>query len=414
MKKNISLIALLMTMAPSSIYAAGYMTPQQSLNSTAKSAANVAHSSSADTAYYNPANMSFLPDRPLFEVDLTYIHLPSLTYKDSGTSTNDGKSEKQNFLRPTMFYISPDFKDWRFGFSVTFPAGLAREWKTPYQAASAEEFHLTVVEANPVLSYKVNDKLSLAAGLRALYSEAKVKSNGLISNDFGGITASRDLEGDATAYGYNLAVTARPISNLKVAATYRSKIILDLNGDGRLWTSAAFAGPDSYNGSGTVSVPVPAVLSLASSYSFDGLTAEIVYERTFWNAYDQLDFNYPTSLGNPYLIAAFDNALPRNWSNSDAWRVGVSYEADENWDLMAGFVYAKNPVPDSTLGFGQPDADSKSYSLGVGYRFDDDIRFGIAYLYSEKEERSVINSRVNGSFSDGGAHILTVGCFWQF
>jgi len=46
--------------ASSVVMAGGYKIPEQSLNSMALGAAYVAHTTGADTAYFNPANMSFM------------------------------------------------------------------------------------------------------------------------------------------------------------------------------------------------------------------------------------------------------------------------------------------------------------------------------------------------------------------
>ena len=92
------------------------------------------------------------------------------------------------------------------------------------------------------------------------------------------VVASRNMDGDTTAFGYNLAVTARPVKNMNIALTYRSNMNLDLEGDANLLTSASFVGSPTYSGGAEVSVPLPAVLAIAVSYSFDRLTVELEYD----------------------------------------------------------------------------------------------------------------------------------------
>ena len=82
MKKKISTLALVSLFAATSAFASAYRIPEQSVDSTAKSGANVASASRADTAYYNPANMSWLSDGWQTQVNLTYIHLTAISYED--------------------------------------------------------------------------------------------------------------------------------------------------------------------------------------------------------------------------------------------------------------------------------------------------------------------------------------------
>jgi long-chain fatty acid transport protein len=57
----------LSAIASSVVMAGGYKIPEQSLNSMALGAAYVAHTSGADTAYFNPANMAFMADKQYAE-----------------------------------------------------------------------------------------------------------------------------------------------------------------------------------------------------------------------------------------------------------------------------------------------------------------------------------------------------------
>jgi len=55
--------AALSALACSAVMAGGYKIPEQSLNSMALGAAYVAHTTGADSAYFNPANMAFMEDK---------------------------------------------------------------------------------------------------------------------------------------------------------------------------------------------------------------------------------------------------------------------------------------------------------------------------------------------------------------
>ncbi len=125
----------------------------------------------------------------------------------------------------------------------------------PIQKRTADEFTLKVIEVNPTASYLVNDQFSVGFGLRGVYTD------GVVRSDFPAATTSRDLSGDSIDFGYNLALSYKPIKDLTLAATYRSKVDLTVEGEATLTGS----GGTSYLGRGaSVTIPLPA--SLAISY----------------------------------------------------------------------------------------------------------------------------------------------------
>lgn len=101
-------IILLSLTTSSLLLAGGYKIPEQSLNSMALGGAYVAHTTGADTAYFNPANMAFLSENQMMEAGLTLAHLPSNTFQgvqafsETELYTANGKSETENLLM--LFY----------------------------------------------------------------------------------------------------------------------------------------------------------------------------------------------------------------------------------------------------------------------------------------------------------------------
>lgn len=405
MKKKIALVALAGILAAGPAFASGYRIPEQSLNATALSAAYVANTPAADASYYNPANMSRLENKWLSDASLSWIHLTSIEYTDNAVASRNSGSRSEDFALPNLHVVSPEYHNFRFGLSVVYPYGLSKRWDNPFPKSTAEEFTLKTYELNPTFAYKIGDTLSLGGGVRALFAEGKVKSHSAAT------TLARDLEGDTTEYGYNLAVSYRPMENWAFAATYRSKIDLNLEGEAIL----SFGGTPRYQGFAAVTAPAPAVLALATSYTCnDGkTTAEFTYDKTYWSAYDKLDFNYAQAFTALPLLA-FDAPLAKNWVNTDAFRFGLSHRLNPQWTFMAGFAIDKNPVPDQTLSFELPDSDAKIYSGGLRYQPTDKLTLGAAYLFADKESRTVTNAGLNGTFDNSAAHLLTAGLQYRF
>lgn len=401
-------LSILTTIALS---AGGYKLPEQSLNAVALGTAYLAHTMGADTAYYNPANMAFMKDKRFLESSLTLVHLPSSKYIPStATSPTGGTSKSENIPVPNIHYVAKAFGAWRWGMSVIVPAGLTKRWESPYQKLYAEEFTLKNVELNPSFSYKINDKLAIGGGLRMVYSE------GIVNSDGGAIApVKREMEGNTLAFGYNLALAYRPSPEIHLAMTYRSEISLKEKGQANLYFGGVGKQYDA-----DVTVPLPASLNLAISKTWnDDFTIELNYERSYWSAYKALNFNYDQTLPLA-LQAPFDDPIPRNWKDSNSFRIAATYEL-KKFTLMAGFALDESPVPDKTIGFELPDSDAKVYSAGLRYHYSEALSFGISLLYTSKESRKILAGVADnpivaqgGEFTEGGAILTTLGVAYTF
>jgi len=408
----------LSVVASSVVMAGGYKIPEQSINSMALGAAYVAHTTGADTAYYNPANMAFMANKQYVEGAVTIAHLPSNVYSLGAFS---GESEVENIAIPNFHYVANAMGDFRWGVSLVAPGGLTKRWKTPFQKASAEEFTLKIVELNPSVSYKILDNLSVGAGVRVVYSEGIVKSNGAqLSGIIGNPRANiaRDMEGDTIEFGYNMALAYKPTSDIDFAVTYRSKV--DLNEEGSATLLAG--GQTVYKGDASVSVPLPAALNVSVAKTWnDRFTLELNYERTYWSAYKALDFEYGGANIGP-LTPVFDAPIPRKWEDTNTFRIGATVKMDNKLTAMMGFAIDETPVSVSHLGFELPDSDAKIFSMGFKYQQSENLSWGAAFLYDSKESITVAageNTKVNPSsfpagFSEGGAFLTTVGVAYEF
>jgi long-chain fatty acid transport protein len=410
MKKIIILSAITSSM----IIASGYKIPEQSVNSMALGAAYVAHTMGADTAYFNPAAMAFMSDEQAVEMGITLAHLDSQKY--TLTPATSGETKTENILIPNIHYVAKAIGDFRWGASLTVPGGLTRRWETPYQKLTAEEFSLKIVEFNPAMSYRVNDNFSVGGGLRLIYSEGIVKSDG------GNIFAlKRDMKGDSVEFGYNLAMMYKATDDINFAMTYRSNVNLKEEGEANL-----YLGGIGRQYSTDVTIPLPAALNVSLSKTWqDKFTLEMNYERTFWSTFKKLDFNYKTPLANPILIAAFDKPKIRNWKDTNTFRVGATINMDNKLTAMLGFAIDETPVPTEYIGFELADSDAKIFSMGFKYQQTENFSWGASFLYDNKEARtlkpnghhdkgalSLLNK--GGEFSGGSAFLTTVGVAYEF
>ncbi len=405
--------------ASSVVMAGGYKIPEQSLNSMALGAAYVAHTDGADANYFNPANMSFMADEKQYlEGGLTLAYLPPNDY--TLMAPYSGQSESESIPIPFLHYVSKAYGDYRWGVSLTAPGGLTKRWNTPAQKAYAEEFTLKIVELSPSLSYRVNDQFSVAGGLRLVYSEGIVRSNGAEMSAIIGeprANVARDMEGDTIEFGYNLAMTYKPTSDINLALTYRSKVDLDEEGTATL----SAGGMELYHGEASVSVPLPAALNIAASKTWNNtFTLEFNYERTFWSAYETLDFEYGGANIGP-LTPVFDTPIPKDWEDTNTFRIGATIAMENGITTMMGFALDETPAIMKTIGFELPDSDAKIFSMGFRYQQTENLSWGMAFLYDAKDSFSVTRGVADnpvlangGIFSGGGAYLTTIGISYEW
>jgi len=410
-------LALLLCLANAvTTEASGFRIANQSLGAVGLSGAHTAFTPGPDSNYYNPANINFLPDQWQVETSLTLLQLPGITYTDNRTPLSNGTSDHELFFMPLLHMVSPRYGNLRYGFSLTYPFGLSKHWAQPYPRSFAEEFSLHTIEANPTIAYNPVDWLGIGGGFRVVYGKGEVQND--IDAPFSPITLRRSSEGTDTQMGYNLALSVRPSKQWSIAATYRSEVKLDLSGHSELQALSGSTLVADYSGDGAVRIALPAVLGLATAYSFNRLTVELAWERTFWSAFKELDFVYDQDFqASPF--APFDIVSIKNWDDADAYRIGLTYDWNERWATTFGVSYDRTPVPASTVGFELPDADAMVYGAGIRYRYSAATELGISYMYHRTRTRSVSladtnTSGIDGRFTEGGAHAVTLGLITTF
>ncbi len=387
--------------------AGGYKIPESSINSVALAGANIANANGADAAYFNPAAMIRANNINTLEIDATYINLTPVDF--SGT-TGNYSSKEENFVVPSLHFVSKKLGDngARVGMSITAPAGLSKRWDATTPKMTAEEFTLQVIEFNPTVAFALCDTVDFGFGFRVL------STSGVVKASRAGVYA-QDMTGSSIDYGYNLALNSHPIPELSLAMTYRSKVDLGVEGNADLYHRGGVIQDDPLptfagNYSASVSVPVPAVLALAGAYSFTtGTTLELTYERTYWSAYKNLNFDYTNAMAEGF----FGASKPKNWEDTNTYRIGLTQKYDK-WTAMAGIAYDETPVPESTLGYELPDSDAWIVSLGGKYKMDERWTLGLAGLVDMKEDREVHNASINGEFSNAKAYLVTAGIEYKF
>ncbi len=360
-------------------------------------AGQAASAQDASTIFFNPAGMTLLPGRqvtvaghairPSAEFSNTgSVAPPFLPFGDNGGDAGDWALVPNAYL---SWQLSPK---WFVGVGMNAPFGLKTEYSTTWIGRlHAVESDLKTININPSVAYKVNDQVSLGAGISYQRAEATLSNNvnyaGAVAQVLGlgagaAIAAAGQgeglakIEGDDDAFGYNLGAMFNVNPNTRIGVAYRSSISYTISGSvnfGNRPAALAAALPD---GAVQADIKMPASASISLFHQLNpkwDLLADISW--TEWSSITAL--NIVRSNG------ALLTTTPLNWS--DTWRlsVGANYHVNSAWTLRMGLAYDESPVPDADRTPRIPDNDRTWLAFGGQCRLSKQsaIDFGYAYLH---------------------------------
>lgn len=252
------------------------------------------------------------------------------------------------------------------GYSVNAPFGLVTDppsgWAARFHAQTSD---LMTINAAPTIGYKINDMLSVAAGVQINYIDARLTSAGT-----GGSTVI--VEGDDWGFGGTIGATFTPMEGTSIGLGYRSRIKHTLEGTAK---SHALSGAVTSLGGGiTGDITLPDTVTLGVRHD---LTPEWTVlggvEWSNWSTFETLQIN----LNSGGALST----VPENWDDGWMFSLGLEYKWDDALTLRAGGAYEISPVPDQFRTTRIPDADRIWASVGASYRFNDWASIDVGYTH---------------------------------
>ncbi|MEX1346727.1 MAG: outer membrane protein transport protein, partial [Desulfobacterales bacterium] len=306
--------------------------------------ANVTNTIGADSAVTNPAGMIGLEeDKVLAGVQ---VLLPTVRF-DSDIATaggSDGGNAADPIVIPSLFAVKSLNEDWRIGFGVTAPLGggvnYGHDFVGRYQAQKSE---LSVVGISPSVAYRINDRLSLGAGVAFSYTSMNLH---IAINQPGPLSPDGQIKMDELDdWGYQgyLGAIYKATDRLTFGAVYRSEADVELEGDIK-FKNVTFPPLNTLTSQfdkARLDFSYPQLIQVGMKYQLNGdtiLMADFNWEE--WSAFGntRLGLN-----GDASAIKAFD----RDWN--DTWHLGfaLAHKLSEDQAITAGIGYDSSPVSDS-------------------------------------------------------------------
>jgi long-chain fatty acid transport protein len=381
-------------------------------------AGRAALANDASIAAINPAGMTRL-DRSQVLIGVQPLLVRAKFDADSGTTTagSNGGDAGGWVMAGSASYVHSISDDFKLGFAMGSYFGLGLDygddWVGRYYVTEGE---FVTYGANPSAAYRINDWLSVGAGVSVIYAELTQKA--AINNVLDGLPDGElKLEEDDVGYGFNLGLLLEPLAGTRFGITYRSEV--DLEFDDAL--SIKGLGPTlSAALGGVLGADVDLDMTLPQAVTVSGyheLTDRLaVMANVGWQEWSEFGKSDIT------ISSQTTTSLTQDRNYNDTWHFafGVQYRVTDPWLLSAGIAYDESPVDDDDRTPDLPLDRQIRYAVGAQYDWDDDISFGFAYEYLDAGDakidqfRGPLAGRLEGEYDTNEIHFLAFNVSWRF
>ena len=417
-------VLVVLVFAAASANAGGFRLPEAGAKAMGMGFAFVAQADDPSAIYFNPAGIVQLEGQNVM-VGLTYVKQNGGEFTGTTPLAPVATTETQkslNFFIPNAYWTRKASPNFAYGVGIFAPFGLGQEYKdknTSIFRNQITKIDLLTLVVNPTVAWKVNDVLSVGAGIDFMYGAATLEKTPVGAP---GNLYNSKLEADGTAWGYNFGLLLTPAKSLKIGVSHRSPFAMDFkDGDVEVRNinpliAPLFGGASSFDTKGSTTLHMPATTTVGIAYIWDRLTVEVDADMTWWHSYNSLDILLDRQV--PPVVV--NTSSPKNWNDTVAWYLGGEYRVTDPLALRAGFRWDPTPVPTATMGPELPDADKFYYSAGAGYKYSS-WTFDLSYMYVDKKKRDAANFRTEGAnpvgFNGewtGNAHLVAFDAGYKF
>ncbi len=351
----------------------------------------VASDASTNFALHNPAGMTRLDGNEV-SVGAGVLYGDTKFDQDPSTPFAGGNGGDQAGLAPILgshgvLSVTDDLK---FGMSVFSISGAALDpddgWTGRYQL---REIELLTLSFNPSAAYRLNDRLSVAAGFIATYADIDFQ----LAAPIGG-AGNVEIEGDDWAFGFNLGALFELSPRTRVGIIYVSEIEPEFSGDLEITTG----GSPSFSAPSTLKFTYPQLVRVGAYHELNdqwALLGTVGWED--WSAFDS--FTVATTVGA--------GSIPTGWEDTYHFSGGVHYRLNDDWLLQTGITYDTSPVSSSDRTADLPIDRQNRVAVGAQYQLSERMNVGGAFEYIDLGDAKINDpSALVGDYQDNRLFIL--------
>ena len=322
--------------------------------------ANVTNNVGTDSPFTNPAGMTgVMGDQVMGGLQLS---IPSVRFDSSIAEAGGSDGGNASFLSaiPGFYVVKPLSEKARLGFSSAALLGGGVDYGSDfvgrYQATRAV---LSGMGFSPSFGYRINDKVSVGAGVSFIYTimDMDVAVN---QSRFGLPDGAIHIDkiDDWGTQGF-FGVTWQVTDKARLGFVYRTESEVELEGDLDIKTQ------------------IPIINQVTSR--LDEIGVDFNYAQAFtlglaYKATDRvtllMDLNFEdwSAFSDNFMSiqgGAITTTIERNWE--DTWHVGaaLAYQVSDEWFFTTGLAYDSSPVSDA----------DRTADLAV----DEQVKFGMSY-----------------------------------
>jgi long-chain fatty acid transport protein len=442
------------TLTISSSQAAGLATPGVGVRARSMGGAFRGLANDWSAASYNPAGLAFMKSSELNISLGTYTpglsYTPNLTANDYDMGFKDGQKRyplDELFPIPSFAGVAvpSEAKGWVLGAAIFWPYDVNYSWdlfsaplgyNNDFQFAKKNfRTDLNVLDIHPVVARKINENLSVGAGLSLTAGDLVYRRVLFIKNPLGTsydyypydrFLGDFELNGNGFAVGGNAGILWRISENLSLGVSGQTPITIPLKGTSHLamaWPkNTALANPPRQVvvGSDTLTSdnffsgnyregfsrqsedrrPFNLDLQLPAQFGAgvawmpsDRLTLAFDVAATFWSAVDRWDIALENGGLNTRVGMLESVQIPFGWKDQIRISGGAEFAARENLMLRCGLYYDGSAAPDSTFGPSFPDVGSRiGLTFGGSYTVVGHLELSAAQELGFYSKRNVGNT----------------------
>jgi len=344
--------------------------------------ANPTNTRFADAAWTNPAGMTGMDQQHL--IAGAQVALPSIKFKAKSVQNNSVLPDLQGPVIgdnggnagvvapiPSFFYVRPLSERARFGFSTSAPLGGGVDYGSDFVGRYAiRDVSLAGVALTPSFAYRVTDKLSLGAGVSAVYSTMEQRiaiRQGPPDPALDGTVKFENM--DDWGFQGILGLTYAFSDRLLLGVVYRSEADVDLEGDVKFKNLLNPELAPLLPSDAKVSWTNPQWLEAGLRYKLDDKI--VLFGNVGWQDWSEFSKN----------VLSFDNGTisesDRNWD--DTWHAGaaMAYVLSPKSSVSFGLSYESSPVKDRYRTLDFPVDEMWKLSAAYGWRHSDSLAFSL-------------------------------------
>jgi long-chain fatty acid transport protein len=387
-----------------------------------------ARAEDAATVFTNPAGMTRI-DQPslMLGAQPVYLHLDfnpdGNTSAVASTLPGSGAADSgdSNGWLPAggLYYVHPVNDRLRLGMALNGYFGLALDYQDDWVGRYyLREGTLQAAAIQPAIAWKVNDWLSVGAGVAALYG---IMDAEIAVNNIDPLLPDGQLkidDEDWTAQ-FNLGLLIEPQKGTRLGLTYLSEADLDFS----VRTKFSGLGPGlatSLGNRGLLNAKLDLGLKMPQAVMFSvyheltdrlALMANLGWQD--WSRFGMVEVG---------VYSLTDTSLTKDLDYKDTWHaaLGAEFQVADAWQLTGGVAYDSAMMDDDQVSPMLPVSETWRFGLGTRYAWSKDVSLSGAYELAWSGdidmdvERGPLAGRVSGTYEDTALHVVSLGIEWRF